>query len=193
MLFRSAGDLSNLLEEGGRQGVLRADEQQLLADVVQLSGLHVRDIMTPRVDVRWLDAVGTSQELLQVARDTGWTRFPVCRGAFDERQLVGLVNAQRVLPVLHAQGAAARVPLPTLVEQARFVPERARVDRLLERFRAESIDVAVVVNDHRSAGILGTRIDGRYQVSRLIGEGGMGRVYEAEHVEIGKRDRKSVV
>src|SRR5262249_31772417 len=39
----------------------------------------------------------------------------------------------------------------------------------------------------RSAGLLNTIIDGRYRVDRLIGEGGMGRVYEAEHIEIGKR------
>lgn len=156
-------DLSSLLEVGGRQGVLRADEQQLLADVVQLSELRVRDVMTPRVDVRWLDAVGTSQELLQVARDTGWTRFPVCRGAFDERQLVGLVNAQRVLPVLYAQGAASRLPLTSLVEPARFVPERARVDQLLDRFRSERIDMALVVNEHG-------QLTGMVQIEQVIDE-----------------------
>jgi serine/threonine protein kinase len=38
-----------------------------------------------------------------------------------------------------------------------------------------------------SAGVIGSLIGGRYRVRRLSGEGGMGRVYEAEHIEIGKR------
>src|SRR5207248_1426772 len=41
--------------------------------------------------------------------------------------------------------------------------------------------------EDRSAGVLGAVLDGRYRVIRLIGEGGMGRVYEGQHVEIGKR------
>lgn len=156
-LFRPAGageaepltseDLSNLVSVHAQQGVLHEGEEQLLADVVQLSTLRVRDIMIPRVDVRWLDAVNTSQELLQIARETGYTRFPVCRGRLDERQLVGVVNVQRVLPRLAKQGVSARLPLPGLVDEVRFVPERARVDQLIELFRAGNCDSALVVNE----------------------------------------------
>ncbi|HYF13865.1 MAG TPA: hemolysin family protein [Phycisphaerales bacterium] len=159
----TADDLSKLVEAGAREGVLHEREQHLLADVVQLSSLRVKEIMTPRVDVRWLDAVGTSQELLQVARETGWSRFPVCRGRFDERQIVGVVHAQRVLPVLAKQGAAARVALPSLVEPARFVPERARVDQLLEFFRSTRSDVAMVVNEQGE-------LTGMVQIDNVVNE-----------------------
>lgn len=140
-------DLSNLLSIAASQGVLHESEEQLLADVVQLGSLRVRDIMTPRVDVRWLDATASTQELLLVARETGFSRFPVCRGSLHERQLVGLVHAQRVLPHLARQGAAARIPLSGLVDPPVYVPERSRVDQLLELFRARSIGAALVVNE----------------------------------------------
>ena len=156
-LFRPAGageaepltadDLSNLVSLNAQQGVLHEGEEQLLADVLQLSTLRVRDIMIPRVDVKWLDAINTSQELLQISRETGYTRFPVCRGRLDERQLVGIVNVQRVLPRLAKQGIAARLPLPGLVDNVQFVPARARVDQLIELFRANHCDAAIVVNE----------------------------------------------
>jgi putative hemolysin len=156
-LFRPAGkgeperlstdELSRLLDVGQSQGVIAADEQQLLADVVQLGTLRVKDIMCPRVDIAWLDATATSQELLALARDSGYTRFPICRGALNDRQIVGVVHVQRVLPHLHKAGAGARLPLAGLVEPARFVPERARVDQLLDHFRNTKSDMAMVVNE----------------------------------------------
>lgn len=90
--------------------MLHASEQQLLADVVQLSVLRVRDIMTPRVDVRWLSATDTSPRVA-ASGDTGYTRFPVCRGSLSDRSIVGIVHALEVLPGLAKQGTA-RMPLP---------------------------------------------------------------------------------
>ena len=159
----TSDELSKLVELAANQGVLHASEQQLLADVVQLSVLRVRDIMTPRVDVRWLSATDTSQELLQVARDTGYTRFPVCRGSLSDRSIVGIVHAQRVLPGLAKQGAAARMPLPALVEPARFVPERSRVDQLLEFFRTSKCDAAMVVSEQGE-------VTGMVQIDNVINE-----------------------
>lgn len=159
----TSDELSNLVELAANQGVLHESEQQLLADVVQLSVLRVREIMTPRVDVRWLSATDTSQELLQVARDTGYTRFPVCRGSLSDRSIVGIVHAQRVLPGLAKQGAAARMPLSALVEPARFVPERSRVDQLLEFFRTAKCDSAMVVSEQGE-------VTGMVQIDNVINE-----------------------
>jgi putative hemolysin len=143
----STEELSSLLDSGGRRGVLDQTEIRLLSDVVQLGTLRVKDVMTPRIDVEWLDASATTQELLKIVRETGHTRFPVCRGRLDEDTLAGVINAQRALPLLNKHGSAARLPLGPLVEPARYVPERARLDQLLEHFRATRTDAALCVSE----------------------------------------------
>ncbi len=47
--------------------------------------------------------------------------------------------------------------------------------------------LAQALDEEAEPDLIGNEIDGRYRVIELIGEGGMGKVYLAEHVEIGKR------
>lgn len=140
----TADELGALLEAGGRQGVIREDEERLLAGVLSLGAMRIRDVMTPRVDLAWIDAAATSADLLAKAQQTGHSKFPVAKGRLDAGQIVGVVSLQRALPTLN-RGQVA--PVQSLMEPPRYVPERARLDKLLEHFRATRTDVALCVSE----------------------------------------------
>jgi putative hemolysin len=156
-------ELSALLEVGGRTGALEEVEQRLLSDVVNLGEVRVKDVMTPRVSIQWLEAGGTTQDLLELTRETGIRKFPLCRGTMDEEHIVGFVSTQRALPLFNKYGHAAKLPLMPLVEPVRYVPERARLDQLLDHFRATGSDLALCVNE-------GGEITGMVDVDDVVRE-----------------------
>lgn len=137
-------ELSALLEHGARRGAIDEDEQRLLAEVVELGTTRVRDVMTPRVDIRWLDVNADANEVLNLVRETGLTRFPIVDGSPDDGVL-GWINARRFLAA--ASGSPRPVRPADLLEPVRYVPDRARLDQLLEEFRRQSTHVALCVDE----------------------------------------------
>jgi CBS domain containing-hemolysin-like protein len=153
LLRPSAGDhphsitpeeLSALLEHGARRGAIDEDEQRLLAEVVELGTTRVRDVMTPRVDIRWLDVSGGPDDVAALVRETGLTRFPVVEGSPDDGVL-GWADARRYL----VQSGPGRSPvkIPDIIEQVHYVPDRARLDQLLDEFRRQRTHVALAVDE----------------------------------------------
>lgn len=142
----SVEELSSLLSLVAREGVIAGDEQRMLADVVSLHTLRVRDAMTPRVDMRWLLPSSSVLDLLGLCRESEHTKFPVRES--EDLPPLGLVNAQRLFPLLNQDAARfRRAAISRWVEPARYIPDRARLDQLLDHFRASHSDVALCVDE----------------------------------------------
>ena len=140
-------DLRALLDSSARDGHLETGDESLLDEVIRLGERRVKEVMTPRVEIVTLDASGTSDDLIRVAGSTGFGLFPVSRGPLSEADAVGFVSASRALPKLARLATGARLPLMQLTEQARYVPELARLDQLLEHFRVTRSDAALCVSE----------------------------------------------
>jgi CBS domain containing-hemolysin-like protein len=97
--------------------------------------------MVPRGDVVYLSTEKSLEENLRLARESGHTRFPLCRGTLDEA--VGLIHIKDLF-------RRQRIPAD-LAEVARnltFVPETLSLDRLLRRMRAEKVHLAAVLDEY---------------------------------------------
>jgi serine/threonine protein kinase len=95
-------------------------------------------------------------------------------------------------PVARPAGPSAAAPAEKggRAEKGTLIAGPNRHDRALDKRNTEAVDPATGERPSQtsmSAAVVGTVIGGRYFVRRLCGEGGMGRVYEAEHTDIGKR------
>ncbi len=133
--------LAGALERSAEEGSLAHGEADLLGEIIQLTTLRVREIMTPRVDVLALDLEDDSQEhkgVVEQARRQRITWLPVIRGDMDS--VVGGVS-------LRALYANLERPLDQLVMPIQFVPEVAPVLSMMSVLREAHAAEAVVVDE----------------------------------------------
>jgi len=154
-------ELDTLLTLSAHQGVLQIDEARLLEDVVELGDLHVRDVMTPRVDVRWLPADAGWDDVRALVEETGLRTIPICERSLDEGVLGMLPVKQFFAKATPGAGSTVR----GFIEPALFVPEQATLDRLLEVLRTRRRLIAVVVDEY--GGVAGVASIGDI-VERLL-------------------------
>lgn len=145
----SRDEVRALLEQSGAAGVIDADEQRILRGVFELRRLRVRDVMTPRVDMAWIDASATRREVAEIAATRRLTRLPVMGTGIDDVR--GFLQVKRFL--LDARGEST--PLMDHVRLPRFVPEVSSAEQLLELFREARADLAIVVDEYGgTAGVV---------------------------------------
>jgi CBS domain containing-hemolysin-like protein len=131
--------LARVLERSASQGLLADSEAGLLAEVIELDGIRVREIMIPRVDMLALDlASDRPQERVDSALEQrqGW--LPVIDG--DPDNVVGCVRLRDVL--LWPERPIAQLMMPV-----KFVPEVASALDLLRELRESRASEAVVVDE----------------------------------------------
>ncbi len=156
-------ELKQLVYAGGQEGALEPSELEMLHSVFDFDETVVREVLTPRVDVVALE-VGTSYEqMLEVVRDTGFSRFPVYREKLD--QIVGVLNIKDL--ITQPDIGEDNFDLESISRPAYFVPESKKVDQLLAEFRRNQVHLAIVVDEYGGVSGVITLED---VIEQIVGE-----------------------
>jgi putative hemolysin len=135
-------EIRAVISEGAETGVLEAAEELIVQRVFQLGDQRVAGIMTPRVDIEWVDVEITPDELRDFLASHAHTQFVVCQEDLDN--VIGTVRSADLLPAVLRGGP---IQLRDLVREALFVPDSMRAFQLLEAFRASHKHVAIVMDE----------------------------------------------
>lgn len=142
---RDRDDLVEILRESQRNNLINADALAMLEGVLQVTEMHVRDIMIPRAQMVVISRTATPEQMLQTIITSGHSRFPVVGDSRDE--VVGIFLAKDMLR-LFAEHASLEHLMREVMRPAFFVPESKRLDMLLKDFRANRNHLAVVVDEY---------------------------------------------
>ena len=126
-------------EEGGTVSTLG---REILINALDLRKRVVRDIMTPRGEVVFLDLEENFDDNVRTALDSRHTRFPLCRGHLDDA--VGLVHIKDLLALVQED----KTDLLAIKRELVHVPELMPLERLLKLFLGKGAHLAVVVDEY---------------------------------------------
>ncbi|BDZ44299.1 membrane protein [Naasia aerilata] len=160
---RTADELSSLVRRSATAGLLEADTATLLTRTLGFSDHTAADVMTPRPRIASLDRSDTAADVLQLARRTGYSRFPVTEDGLDD--IVGLVHVKQAVSVPRERRST--VPVGALQTEALRVPETMLLDTLLEELRGRGYQMAVVVDEYGGTAGVATLED---LVEELVGD-----------------------
>ncbi|MCC2664511.1 MAG: hypothetical protein K0S35_2433 [Geminicoccaceae bacterium] len=132
-----------LLERSSRTGVFHQQEQEMIGRVLRLADRPVRAIMTPRVELVWLDVEDEPDKVARIIRESGHSRFVVGKGSLDE--VLGVVHTRRLL---EACLAGQPLDLRALVVPLLVVHDGLPVLRVLEALRQARVSMALVVDEY---------------------------------------------
>ncbi|WP_244913127.1 TerC family protein [Zavarzinia compransoris] len=140
---QTSEEVAAIVSSGGTAPAFSAEESTMIERVLTLGERQVRAILVPRVDVVWLNAEDDSETILAEIKESGRSRFPVCRGTVDE--VIGVVHAKDLLVQAQTLG---RLDLEAALRKPLFVIETMPILKLLEQFKGSAIHMAIAVDEH---------------------------------------------
>jgi CBS domain containing-hemolysin-like protein len=160
---RTAEELTSLVRRSAREGSLDNDTATLLARTLAFADLTAQDVMTPRPRVASVERRESAQAVIDLARRTGFSRFPVIDDGIDD--VVGLVHIKQAVAVPRER--RDEVPVNAIQSEGLRVPETMKLDILLGELRGRGYQMAIVVDEYGGTAGVATLED---LVEELVGE-----------------------
>lgn len=160
---RTAQELSSLVRHSASTGLLEEDTATLLDRTLRFAERNAIDVMTPRLKIESLHRLESAQAVIDLAKRTGFSRFPVIDE--DRDDVVGVVHLKQAVSVPRKK--RAEVPVAALSEEAPRVPETMPLDHLLGELRTQGFQMGIVVDEYGGTAGIVTLED---LVEELVGE-----------------------
>lgn len=138
----SEDEVKMLVKEGMRAGIFLPTESAMVESVLALDRIAVRDLMTPRAKIIWINVNDPHESIWHKIVVSGHTTYPVYEGHRDH--VVGVVTVKSIYANL---AAGAPVHLKDLMTPALIVPASVTANVLLEKFKQTGKHVALVADE----------------------------------------------
>jgi putative hemolysin len=139
----TAEELHLIVAEASRSGVIEESERAIISGVVRLADRPVREVMTPRMDVDWIDVGADDATIRARLLQTPHTRLPVGRGTVED--IIGVVQARDIMTALFRGDP---LNLEALMRRVEVVPDQVDAMDALEVLRRADVPMVMVHDEY---------------------------------------------
>lgn len=139
----TAEELHLIVAEASKSGVIEESERAIISGVVRLADRPVREVMTPRTDVDWIDADADAAHVRAVLLDTPHTRLPVGQGSVED--IIGVVQARDVMAALYR---GEGVDLRRLMRPVQVLPDQVDAMDALNALRRAEVPMVMIHDEY---------------------------------------------
>ena len=139
------GELRTLIDLGEAAGTVEESTGEMLENIFKFGEMEVRDVVTPRPNIIWIQADATFRGFMDSYRAFPHTRFPVFDTDHDD--VVGILSVKDVLARMSESNLDFDQPVINVMREAYFVPETKNLDDLFEEMQESGHKVALVVDE----------------------------------------------
>ena len=139
----TAEELHLVVAEAQTAGVLEESERAIISGIVRLADRPVREVMTPRTDVDWIDIHASADEIRTALREIPHSRIPVADGSVDN--IVGVIQTRDLLTqALDCEP----IDLNAMCRQAPVIPDLMDAMDALAVLRGADVPLALVHDEY---------------------------------------------
>jgi putative hemolysin len=139
----TAEELHLIVAEASKSGLIEESERAIISGVVRLADRPVREVMTPRTELDWIDADATADIVREKLRESAHNRLLVAEGSIDN--VLGVVQSRDIVSAL-IEGRA--LDLRALMRTAPIVPDQVDAMDVLTTLRGADVPIALVHDEY---------------------------------------------
>jgi putative hemolysin len=160
--YISEEELRLLIEEGRKDGVFEAEEQELIHSVLEFTDISVKEVMVPIMQVQCYSIETPFDEIVSSIAQGQHSRYPVFSG-----ELNNIKGVLYVRDVFKALAAKDQIHLRKLLKAPLFIPETVKIGNLLRLMQKRRIHMSIVVDEYGAVSGIATIED---LLEEIVGE-----------------------
>ena len=139
----TAEELHMIFADATRSGLIEEEERVIMTGIMRLADRPVRELMTPRTELDWLDRRASEEAIRAKIKDSPHSLLPVADGSPDN--IVGVLKVREVLAVLLA---GRKVNVGRLMKKAEVIPDQLDAMDALRMLQQSDVSMALVHDEY---------------------------------------------